>query len=140
MAIAKRFEDLSVWQEARELVGQIYALTSVSQFNRDIALRDQIRRAAISVMSNIAEGFGRRTNRDFAKFLTQARGSVAETQSHLYVALDQGYIDEQSFQQLYEKCDHISRMLQRLITYLHSTSTRNAQRTTRNTKGVISVD
>ncbi len=131
MAIAKRFEDLSVWQEARELVGQIYALTSVSQFNRDIALRDQIRRAAISVMSNIAEGFGRRTNRDFAKFLTQARGSVAETQSHLYVALDQGYIDEQSFQQLYEKCDHISRMLQRLITYLHSTSTRNAQRATR---------
>ncbi|MCX7969911.1 MAG: four helix bundle protein [Armatimonadetes bacterium] len=135
MAIAKRFEDLSVWQEARELVRQIYPLTGSAQFSRDNILRDQIRRAAISVMANIAEGFGRRTNRDFAKFLTQARGSASELQSHLYVALDQGYIEEQTFQQLYEKCDHISRMLQRLITYLHSISTRNSQRSTYNAKG-----
>ncbi|MCS7263960.1 MAG: four helix bundle protein [Armatimonadetes bacterium] len=140
MAIAKRFEDLEVWQEARELVRKIYALTGTMQFNRDNILRDQMRRAAISVMANIAEGFGRKTNRDFAKFLTQARGSASELQSHLYFALDQDYIEEKTFQQIYEKCDHISRMLQRLITYLHSTLTRNTQRTTRNAKEVVSFD
>ncbi|MEJ7612400.1 four helix bundle protein [Fervidibacter sacchari] len=134
MAIAKRFEDLGVWQEARELVRQVYELTATPPFRRDTVLIDQMRKAALSIMANIAEGFGRKTNRDFARFLAQARGSASELQSHLYVALDQRYIGEDRFSALYEKCDHISRMLHRLITYLHANSTRNPQLATRNSQ------
>lgn len=151
MAIAKRFEDLGIWREARELVRQVYEVTASSTFGQDMVLSDQMRKAALSVMANIAEGFGRRTNRDFARFLAQARGSASELQSHLYVALDQRYIDEACFSDLYEKCDRISRMLHRLTAYLHGNSTRNPQRATRNsqpstphselsTKGVRSGD
>ncbi len=134
MAIAKRFEDLGVWQEAREIVRQVYELTATPPFRRDTVLSDQMRKAALSIMANIAEGFGRRTNRDFARSLTQARGSASELQSHLYVALDQRYVDEACFSDLYEKCDRISSMLHRLITYLHGNSTRNPQRATRNSQ------
>jgi len=134
MAIAKRFEDLGVWQEARELVRRVYEVTALSSFRRDMVLSDQMRKAALSVMANIAEGFERKTNRDFARFLVQARGSTSELQSHLYVALDQRYIDEACFSDLYAKCDRISRMLHRLITYLHANSTRNPQLATRNSQ------
>jgi len=145
MAIAKRFEDLGVWREAMELVRQVYEVTASSTFGQDMVLSDQMRKAALFVMANIAEGFGRRTNRDFARFLAQARGSASGLQSHLYVA------HEACFSDLYEKCDRISRMLHRLIAYLHGNSTRNPQRATRNsqpstphselrTKGVRSGD
>lgn len=133
----ERFEDLEVWQKARKLVQNIYAVTKTRPFRKDYNLRDQVRRSAISVMANVAEGFGRRTHREFAQFLVNARGSVAELQSHLYVALDQGYIDEATFRFLYEECEQISRKLWRLIDYLHKPRTSHpAPRT----KGVISVD
>ena len=92
MATFKRFEEMHSWQSARDLVKLVYEVTKQSGFNRDFALRDQIRRAVISVMSNIAEGFGTGTDADFVRFLGYARRSTSETQSQLYAALDQGYI------------------------------------------------
>jgi four helix bundle protein len=89
---AERFEDLEVWQDARKLVRLIYTVTKTRPLLQDRVLREQMQRAAISVMANIAEGFGRRTHKEFAHFLNNARGSVAELQSHLYIALDQNYI------------------------------------------------
>ncbi|MCS7186945.1 MAG: four helix bundle protein [Armatimonadetes bacterium] len=133
----ERFEDLEVWQKARELVQSIYNATKTRPFGQDHILRDQMRRAAISVMANIAEGFGRRTHKEFAHFLVNARGSVTELQSHLYVAFDQNYIDQATFRSIYEQCEQISRKLWRLIDYLHQPRTSHSAP---RTKGVISVD
>ena len=88
---------------------------------KDYALRDQIRRSAISIMFNIAEGFAWRTDKEFRQFLFVARGSLAEVQSALYIALDQKYIDEESFKKLHENCAEISHMLPSLIKYLRDT-------------------
>ncbi|TAK06448.1 four helix bundle protein, partial [bacterium] len=88
----KSFEDLEVWKETRRLSKEIYAATQDAKFSKDFGLRDQIRRAAVSVMSNIAEGFERGGNQEFIQFLYIAKGSCGEVRSQLYVALDQGYI------------------------------------------------
>lgn len=116
-----RFEDIEAWKKARVLVGKVYEVTSDGRFSRDYALRDQIRRAAISIMLNTAEGFARRTDKEFSQYLFVAHGSLAETQSALYIALDQKYIDEMSFKQLYDLSAEISRMLSGLIKYLRKT-------------------
>jgi len=116
-----KFEDILVWQRARELVNEVYRATSTGKFNKDFGLRDQIRRAALSTMLNIAEGFARRTNKEFAQFLFVAHGSVAEVQSALYVALDQHYVSTDAFSILYKQCTEISQMLTGLIKYLRST-------------------
>jgi four helix bundle protein len=92
MASVKRFEDLECWKEARVLVRQIYELTKKKKFSMDFELKNQIRRSAVSTMANTAEGFHRYSNKDFMKFLDYSRSSIAETLSHAYVALDQGYI------------------------------------------------
>ena len=118
MASIKRFEDLESWKGARALVQEIYTVSSNGRFSRDLILRDQIRRAAISMMANIAEGFSRRSNREFAQFLFVAKASAAETQSHLYVALDQGYLNEKQFRFLYERTESYARQVSALITYL----------------------
>ncbi len=97
MATFTRFEEIQAWQLGRELNRAIYRLTSASASARDFGLRDQIRRAAISVTSNIAEGHGRRSPRDFARFLDIAAGSVSEVQSQLYLALDLSYLDKDAF-------------------------------------------
>lgn len=94
MALIKRFEDIIAWQEARNLVKMIYKLTSIGDFSKDFGLRDQIRRASVSAMTNIAEGFDCESNVEFARFLVIARRSAVEVQSLLYTALDAGYIDE----------------------------------------------
>ncbi len=91
--MAGRFEDLLVWQRARELTRVIYELTQGGAFARDFGLRDQIRRAAVSVMSNIAEGFERGSDTEFGHFLSIAKGSCGEVRCQLYVASDQGYVD-----------------------------------------------
>lgn len=91
MAKFERFEDILAWQKARVLVSEIYKTSNDGKFARDFGLKDQIRRAAVSIMSNIAEGFARRTNKEFTRFLYISHGSVAEVQSLLYVALDQQY-------------------------------------------------
>jgi four helix bundle protein len=116
-----RFEDLECWQEAREVVNRVYRVCGVEAFNRDYSLIDQIRRASVSAMANIAEGFSRRGNREFIQFLFVAKSSAAELQSHLYVALDREYITKQQFEELYSETDKIQRQLSNFIKYLGST-------------------
>jgi four helix bundle protein len=97
MPTIKRFEDLHAWQSARELVRMVYEDTGQKEFSRDFGLKDQIRRAAVSVMSNIAEGFGSGSDAEFVRFLGIARRSDSEVQSQSYVALDLKYISQEHF-------------------------------------------
>jgi len=118
MTTAKRFEDLEVWQGARDVVNAVYKASSNGAFARDYGLRDQIRRAAVSIPSNIAEGFSRRSNKEFIQFLFISKGSAAEVQSQLYTALDQEYISKEAFDSIYETLAVVAKRLSRLITYL----------------------
>ena len=118
MPTIQRFEDLAVWQQAREVTKNIYQLTNQGEFARDFGLKDQIRRSSVSIMANIAEGFVRRTDRDFLNFLNISRSSAAEVKSHLYVALDQGYLDDQKFCELFEDLESVSRMIYGLVKHL----------------------
>ena len=118
MPPVEKFEDLRVWQTARQIVSSIYRLSSVDGFSKDYALRDQIRRAAISIPSNISEGFARRSNREFVQFLFIAKGSAAEVENQLYLALDQGYITQEEFNSVYEGLELLSKQLSKFITYL----------------------
>lgn len=120
MATFKRFEDIQAWQKARETTNRIYRLSNRGEFSRDFSLRDQMKRAAISIMANIAEGHGRRSRLEFANFLNVARGSAVELQSHLYVALDLDYITEAEFNENYQQLDEISKMTVTLAKYLRS--------------------
>ena len=106
----EKFEDLIVWQKAHELAIGIYGLTSREPFCRDFGLRDQIQRAAVSVMSNIAEGFERYSRPEFRQFLSVARGSVAEVRSQLYLARSLQYVDEEDFDRIYSLCKDISNL------------------------------
>jgi four helix bundle protein len=103
MPLIKRFEDIQAWQEARTLVKMIYVLTNKGLFSKDFGMRDQIRRAAVSTMTNIAEGFDCDSNVEFARFLGIARRSAVEVQSLLYAALDVNYIDQTEFELYYEQ-------------------------------------
>ncbi len=118
MTTFKKFEDLDVWQKSRSLTKSIYNLTDTGKFSQDFSLRDQTRRCAISTMANIAEGFGRKSSKEFALFLNYTHGSAAELQSHLYIALDLKYIDSLTFERLYDECERISKMSLRLQNYL----------------------
>jgi four helix bundle protein len=120
MAKIERFEDIQAWQKARELNNEIYTITMDSGFAKDFSLRDQLRRASVSIMANIAEGFGRRSKKEFANFLNMAHGSAAEVQCHLYVALDQNYINQDTFHKLYDKTDEVSKITQGFIKYLRA--------------------
>ena len=117
----ERFEDIEDWKRARELVRGIYQLTSEGNFARDYSLKDQIRRASVSVMSNIAEGFSRKSNKEFIQFLHVAKGSASEVQSQLYIALDLKYMSEATFKELYELSDEIIRLVSGFIKYLKGT-------------------
>jgi four helix bundle protein len=103
MALVSRFEDIQGWQEARKLVKMIYVLTDTGKFAKDFGLRDQIRRAAVSSMSNIAEGFDCDSRVEFARFLGIARRSAVEVQSLLYASLDIGYITDKECHEHYEQ-------------------------------------
>lgn len=118
MGTIERFEDIKAWQKARELVRDIYNTTSANPFSKDFGLRDQVRRAAVSIMLNIAEGFARKTDKEFAQFLIHAHGSSAEVQSVLYIALDQNYITKERFNELYGETIDISKMVTSLSQYL----------------------
>lgn len=119
MGKINRFEDIQAWQKARELNKKIYNITRNSHISKDLFLRDQIRRASVSIMSNVAEGYGRKSKKEFANFLNMAHGSAAEVQSHLYIALDLGYISQQEFDELYKKTDEVSKMIQSFMNYLN---------------------
>jgi four helix bundle protein len=114
----KRFEDLECWQVARELVKLIYEMTKRLEFGRDFVLVDQIRRGSISSMSNIAEGFYRNSNKEFMRFLDISRSSAGEVINHLYVALDQGYIDEDLFEKGKGQADRVAKKVNAFISYL----------------------
>jgi four helix bundle protein len=115
----ERFEDVKAWQEARVLVKIIYdTIKSNKDFTGDYKFREQIQSAAVSAMSNIAEGFSRRSTKEFTQFLFIAKGSVAEVQSQLYIALDQGYINEEKFNELYSKSDEVASLTSGFIKYL----------------------
>jgi four helix bundle protein len=109
--VAKRFEDLVAWQRARELTMQIYRATSDGPFARDFGLKDQIQRAATSIMSNIAEGFERYRPAEFHQFLSVAKGSCGEVRSQLYVAVDVGYIAAASFDELARLANETGRLI-----------------------------
>ena len=118
MSTFKRFEDIQAWQKARILTKEIYLTSSEGEFGKDFDLRRQVRRSCVSIIANIAEGQGRRTDKDFANFLNMALGSVAETKSHLYLALDLNYLSQLQFEKIYEKLDEIGRMVFALNNHL----------------------
>jgi len=116
-----RFEDIEAWQAARKMVRSVYqAIKANREFEKDLRLVSQIQGAAVSTMANIAEGFSRRSNREFMQFLFISKSSAAETQSHLYVALDQGYISREFFEEVYGQADLVSKLCSGLIKYLNS--------------------
>ncbi len=114
----RSFEELPVWQKARELVKFIYSITKQDPFRKDFGLVDQIRRAAVSVLSNIPEGFERGSNTEFIQFLYIAKGSAGETRAQLYVALDQEYLTQEEFNKGSHLCKDVSGQLSGLIEYL----------------------
>jgi four helix bundle protein len=116
-----RFEDIDAWQEARKLVKMVYSVINKSpKFKKDFRLVNQIQDAAVSAMSNIPEGFTRRSNREFIQFLFISKSSAAEVQSQLYVALDQGYINQDDFEKIYNQAEIVSKMDSGFIKYLKS--------------------
>ena len=125
MATFKRFEDIKAWQKAREATRLVYETAAGAEFAKDFGLRGQLQRACVSIMANIAEGHGQRSDKEFASFLNIAHGSIAETQSHLYVALDLGYIDRARFAELYRLLDEISRMTIALTQHLRAHHTQH---------------
>lgn len=120
MTTAKRFEDLEVWQRAKDLTNLIYKYSTDGTFARDFGLRDQMRRAAVSIMSNIAEGFESQTQAQFIKYLGLAKGSAGELRAQLYIARDQGYISEENFSELFLLAEICSKQLARFIQYLET--------------------
>jgi four helix bundle protein len=127
MAKIERFEDLISWQKARELNRLVYQLSRNGSFAKDFGLRDQIRRASISVMSNIAEGFERGGDKEFLQFLSNAKGSCGEVRCQLYAALDEKYLSEPEFDQLQERCQEVSRLLAGFMTYLRGSELRGSK-------------
>lgn len=112
----ERFEDFVAWQKARVLTAEIYKITDEGKFARDFGLRDQIRRAAVSIMSNIAEGFERGRSAEFHQFLSIAKASCAELRSQLYVALDAGYLSQEIFSRLRTKANEVGQVVGGLRT------------------------
>ena len=123
-----RFEDLDCWKEARQLTRQVYeAIEHNSAWKRDVRFCSQIRSAAGSVMANIAEGFVRRSSKEFMQFRFIAMSSSAEVQSHLYIAVDQGYLSKDTFESIYAQADKTGRIISGLIKYLRTKQTQSTR-------------
>lgn len=120
MGTIRRFEEIQAWQKARQLVGHIYRTCAEGPLSKDWGLRNQLCRAAVSAMTNIAEGFARSTDKDFAHFLDVAKASAVEVQSLLYVALDVCYIDEQEFRTLFQQADETIRLIGGFCSFLRT--------------------
>jgi four helix bundle protein len=127
MARITRFEDIEAWKRARQLTRKVYACSKGTDFARDFGLKDQMRRASVSTMSNIAEGFERGGNQEFLQFLATAKGSSGEVRSQLYVALDEGYITEEQFEELYGDATAVSKMVAGFMEYLRKSTMRGAK-------------
>ena len=124
MGKIQRFEDIEAWQNGRDLKRRVYEFSRSVEFAKDFALREQIRRAVISVTANIAEGFERGGNKEFMQFLSTAKGSCGEVRDHLYTALDEKYITKQSFEEAYDSAVRVSRMISGFIAYLQQSELR----------------
>jgi len=120
MATAKRFEELEVWQRAKDLTNLVYKYSTDGAFSRDFGLRDQMRRASVSIMSNIAEGFESQTQAMFIKYLGHAKGSAGELRAQLYIAKDQRYLSEENFSEMFSLAEICSKQLARFIQYLET--------------------
>jgi four helix bundle protein len=120
----EKFEDIIAWQKARQLTKEIYTLSRQNPFGKDFGLKDQIQRASVSTMSNIAEGYERGGDKEFIQFLSNSKGSCGEVKSDLYVALDQGYITPIQFNQLYDQASEVSRLSAGLMSYLRQSGYR----------------
>ena len=118
--LIKQFEDIDVWKEARKLVNMIYELTNKDLFKRDFGLKEQIQKAAVSCMSNAAEGFDSDTKQQFVQMLTYAKRSSSEAQSELYVALDRKYITEKEFNDSYNQAKLVRKLANGFIRYLRT--------------------
>jgi four helix bundle protein len=127
VAKIERFEDIEAWKKGRELRKSIYSFSRTGKFAADFGLRDQIRRASVSITSNIAEGFERDGNREFIQFLSHSKGSCGEVRDQLYVALDEQYISQEQFETLYNSALEISRMISGFIKYLQHSEIRGSK-------------
>ncbi len=134
MATFKTFEEIEAWQEARELTRLIYEASNKTPFSRDFVLRDQARRAAISVVANIAEGFERSGTGEFVQFLAHAKGSAGELRAHIYLARDQEYLSENAFKDLLERASRVSRLVSGLMSYLRRSGIKGTKFKTVNLK------
>jgi four helix bundle protein len=124
-----RFEDLECWRQARVLVNMVYeAIRSSKSLQSDFRLSNQLTGAAISVMGNIPEGFVRRSNREFIQFLFISVSSAAELQSHMYVAMDQNYVTQETFDNIYQQTEKTSKLISGLITYLRTNENKYRQK------------
>ena len=119
----RRFEDLEVWKRSCRLVVEIYKITGSGEIEKDWGLKDQLRRSAVSIPSNIAEGFDRDSNTEFKRFLFIAKGSTAELKTQIYITESIGFIDKEISRPIIQECDEISRMIGSLIKYLKSSDT-----------------
>jgi four helix bundle protein len=122
MATFKTFEEIEVWQKSRNFTKEVYNISKQNTFYKDLGLREQIRRASVSIMSNISEGFERNGKKEFLQFLSIAKGSAGEVRSHLYVAYDQEYLIKEKFDELIIVVTEISRMLNGLMNYLKNST------------------
>ena len=127
MAKIKKFEDLECWKRSRKFTNEVYKITGSGKFARDFAFRDQIRRAAVSILSNIAEGFERGGDNEFLQFLSIAKGSRGEARSQLYVAVDQTYISPNEFDALSRSAIEVSQMISGLMKYLRQSTLRGSK-------------
>lgn len=120
MPTITRFEDIEAWKTARELTRRVYALTEQGQFAKDFGLKNQIQRASVSVMSNIAEGFESRTQAQFLEYLGRSKASAGEVRCQLYIALDLKYLSEEQFKLTFDLADKSSRQIARFMSYLET--------------------
>ena len=127
MGTVETFEELNCWKTAREMTRLVYGASSSSSFSKDRSLQDQIRRASVSVMANLAEGFERGGDKEFLQFLAQAKGSCGEVRSHLAVALDLGLISRDRHVEIEKKAVHTSRLIASLMKYLRNSKLRGSK-------------
>ncbi len=122
-----KFEDLESWRKARKITNKVHEASAAGSFMRDSALKDQIRRASISILSNIAEGFERGGDKEFLQFLAVAKGSCGEVRAQLYIAADQGYLSHELFQRLSTDANEIGKLISGLMKYLSKSELRGSK-------------
>lgn len=124
MTLFKNFEEIIAWKKARMLTKEIYLISNSGKFDKDFSLKDQIRRSLVSITANIAEGYDRRGDKEFIRFLNISKGSLAEVKSHLFVAFDVGYINDQVLKEIISLVDEIGKLISVLIKYLKESRTK----------------